>query len=244
MPILLALSTLIQALLIVHALKTGRRDPWLWIILFFPGIGSALYAFFELLPEMRRTREGRLVAAKILKAVDPHRDLKRLTAELTRSDNVENKVNLAKECVNAGMYKEAIELYQSSLKGIYLVDPNIMLGLATAQFHQGDYADSKQTLEDLIKHNPEFKSAEGHLLYTRSLEGLEQYAAALEEYQSLTTYYAGYEAKCRYALLLKKLGHTEKAQQLFKYMITHAKNLPRGYQLAQKQWIDIAKSNL
>lgn len=244
MPILLALSTLIQALLIIHALKTGRRDPWLWIILFFPGIGSALYAFFELLPEMRRTREGRMVAAKILKAVDPHRDLKRLTEELMRSDNVENKVNLAKECVNAGMFKEAIELYQGSLKGIYVTDPNIMLGLATAQFHQGDYANSKQTFDNLIKHNPEFKSAEGHLLYARSLEGLEQHAAALEEYQSLATYYAGYEAKCRYALLLKKLGHTEKAQQLFKDIMTHAKNLSRGYQLAQKQWIDIAKNNL
>jgi len=136
MPILVVFSTLIQLLLILHAIKTGRRDPWLWVILFFPGIGSALYVFFELLPELRRTREGRAVASKILKAVDPHRDLKRLTAELARSDNIENKINLAKECIGAGMYAEAIELYQNSLKGIYLTEPNIMLGLATAQFYQ------------------------------------------------------------------------------------------------------------
>lgn len=244
MPILLALSTLIQVLLIIHAIKTGRRDPWVWIILFFPGIGSALYAFFELLPEMRRTREGRAVANKILKAVDPHRDLKRLTAELARSENVANKINLAKECVSAGMYEQAIELYRTSLTGIHATDPDIMLGLATAQFHQGHYADSKTTLDDLIKHNPKFTSAEGHLLYARSLEGLEQHAAALEEYRGLVTYYAGYEAKCRYALLLKKLGHTESALQLFKEILTQSKHLSRGYQQAQKQWIDIAKQNL
>jgi hypothetical protein len=244
MPILLALSTLIQVLLIIHAIKTGRRDPWVWIILFFPGIGSALYAFFELLPEMRRTREGRVVANKILKAVDPHRDLKRLTEELARSESVANKINLAKECVSAGMYEQAIELYHTSLTGIHATDPDIMLGLATAQFHQGNYADSKTTLDDLIKHNPKFTSAEGHLLYARSLEGLEQHAAALEEYRSLVVYYTGYEAKCRYALLLKKLGHTESALQLFREILTQSKHLPRGYQQAQKQWIDIAKQNL
>ena len=244
MPILIALSTLIQLLLIIHAFKTGRRDPWLWVILFFPGIGSVLYVFFELLPELRRTREGRAVASKILKAVDPHRDLKRLTAELVRSDNVKNKIDLAKECIAAGMYAEAIELYQTSLKGIYLTDPDIMLGLATAQFHQGNFADSRTTLEELIKHNPKFKSADGHLLYARSLEGLGQYDAAFAEYQILAEYYMGYEAKCRYALLLKKLGHTEKSQQLFKDIVNQAKSLSRGYQQAQKQWIDIAKQNL
>jgi|JFJP01.1.fsa_nt_gi hypothetical protein len=244
MPFLIALSTLIQLLLIIHAIKTGRRDPWLWVILFFPGIGSVLYVFFELLPELRRTREGRAVASKILKAVDPHRDLKRLAAELARSDNVANKVNLAKECIHAEMYEEAIELYRSSLTGIYLTDPNIMLGLATAQFHHGNFADSRTTLEELIQHNPKFKSAEGHLLYARSLEGLEQYEAALAEYHTLAEYYAGYEAKCRYALLLKKLGHTEKSQQGFKDIVNQAKRLSRGYQQTQKQWIDIAKQNL
>jgi hypothetical protein len=135
-------------------------------------------------------------------------------------------------------------LYRSSLTGIYLTDPDIMLGLATAQFHHGNFADSRTTLEELIQHNPKFKSAEGHLLYARSLEGLEQYETALAEYQVLAEYYAGYEAKCRYALLLKKLGHTEKSQQVFKDIVNQAKSLSRGYQQAQKQWIDIAKQNL
>lgn len=244
MPILVILSTAIQIFLIVHAIKTGRRDPWVWIILFFPGVGSLAYVFFELLPEWRRTREGRMVANKILKAVDPHRDLKRLTEELALSDNVENKLNLARECMNAGMYPEAIELYGNSLKGIYETDPNIMLGLASAHFHHGDFAQTKTTLDNLIEHNPKFKSADGHLLYARSLEGLEQFDRALEEYRVLSEYYAGYEAKCRHALLLQKLGHTEKAHQLFKSIIEQSKNLPRGYRQAQKQWIDIAKQNL
>lgn len=244
MPILIILSTAIQIFLIVHAIKTGRQNPWVWIILFFPGLGSFAYVFFELLPEWRRTREGRAVANKILKAVDPHRNLKHLTAELVRSDNVENKLNLARECMNAGMYPEAIELYSNSLKGIYETDPNIMLGLASAHFHQGDFAQAKTILDDIIKHNPKFKSADGHLLYARSLESLAQFDRALEEYHVLSEYYAGYEAKCRYALLLQKVGHTEKSHQLFKSIIEQSKNLSRGYRQAQKQWIDIAKQNL
>lgn len=244
MPILIILSTAIQIFLIVHAIKTGRQNPWVWIILIFPGFGSLAYVFFELLPEWRRTREGRAVANKILKAVDPHRDLKRLTAELSLTDNVENKVNLARECMNAGMYQEAIELYSNSLKGIYKKDPHIMLGLASAHFQQGHFEQARATLDDLIEHNPKFKSADGHLLYARSLEGMEHFERALEEYRVLSEYYAGYEAKCRHALLLQKLGHTEKARQLFKSIIEQSNNLSRGYRQAQKQWIDIAKQNL
>jgi len=83
-----------------------------------------------------------------------------------------------------------------------------------------------------------------YIFYARSLEGLGQYDTAFAEYQILAEYYMGYEAKCRYALLLKKLGHTEKSQQLFKDIVNQAKSLSRGYQQAQKQWIDIAKQNL
>jgi len=36
MPVLMVLSLLIQIAFVVHVIKTGREQMWIWIILFFP----------------------------------------------------------------------------------------------------------------------------------------------------------------------------------------------------------------
>ncbi len=99
-------------------------------------------------------------------------------------------------------------------------------------------------MDRLIQENPEFKSQDGHLLYARCLKSLEENEAALEEYKVLAGYYTGAEAKCRYALVLKKLGKTEQAQILFKEISDYGKDAPSFYRKAQKTWIDIANSHL
>ncbi len=67
-------------------------------------------------------------------------------------------------------HAEAIEEYRRTLQGLYEHDPNLMLGLARAQFGARQPAEARATLDALIQHNPEFRSADGHLLYARALE--------------------------------------------------------------------------
>jgi len=244
MPIFLILSLLIQIAFAVHVVKTGRDRMWLWIILIFSVLGCVVYFFAEILPELQNSRTGKKAAARVFKTINPQSELKRLATHLEISDNVENRVKLAQECVAAELYEQAIELYTTALSGIYQDDPDIMLGLATALFLQGDYIKTKKTLDRLIESNPDFKSQEGHLLFARTLEALQENETALEEYEVIASYYSGYEAKCRYALLLKKRGQTEKAQSLFNEIIKRAKHLPKNYRKVQKQWIDIASQQL
>ena len=155
-----------------------------------------------------------------------------------------NKVELAKECQRFGLLDDAIILYHGSLTGIYKHDPDIMLGLAQTYFQQEDYAACKKTLADLIEQNPEFKSADGHMLYARTLEALGEDSAALEEYKVLSDYYAGYEAKCRYGLLLRKIGQSERADTTFNDILTRAQQLPNDRRKIQKEWIQIAKQQM
>lgn len=243
MPLLVVLSVVIQAIFIVHAHKTGRRD-WIWILLVIPVAGCIFYFFLEMLPEIRNSREGKRAVKTILKTIDPEMDLKRAAKELMISDNVQNKLNLAQECINQRLYEEAINLYQSSLTGIYKDDPKIMLSLAQTLFLNQEYTNTKETLDNLIQTNPDFKSQEGHLLYARTLESLNDIDNALEEYKVLVSYYSGYEAKCRYGLLLKKLGRLEESNQIFQAVLKLSETVPKPYRKAQKTWIDIAKQNL
>jgi len=244
MPILIGLSIAFQAFCLIHAIRTKRDNMWFYIILLFPGIGSAVYFFAEMLPDLKRSRKAKQVVRGVMKSIDPQLDLRRASRDLRMSDNVDNKLKLAEQCIEQNIYEEAEELYESCLNGVYQHDPNVLLKLAEVQFLQDKHAQAKTSLDRLIKENPEFKSQEGHLLYARCLEALEDTEAALEEYKVLDSYYSGAEAKCRYALLLKKQGMTEKAHALFQEITNYAKDAPSFYRKAQKTWITMAKDNL
>jgi hypothetical protein len=47
-------SLILQVALAVHVVRTGRSMMWLFIILFFPVVGSLIYLFAEVIPEMER----------------------------------------------------------------------------------------------------------------------------------------------------------------------------------------------
>ena len=51
MPLALILL-LVNAMLIIHAAKTGRFWPWAYVILLLPGLGALGYVIVELMPEV------------------------------------------------------------------------------------------------------------------------------------------------------------------------------------------------
>lgn len=236
----------LQLFFVVHAVRTGRETIWIWILVFVPGIGCAAYFLTQILPELGQSRTVRRAQNRLTKAIDPGRELRKLKDDLAVADTQQNRQRLAEECLDAGMYADAIELYERCLSGPNTDpdDPNILLRIAEAQFHGGSPLQSRETLERLRKANPAFRSADGHLLYARSVEAAGDERAALEEYAAVAGYYPGEEARVRYALLLGKLGQTERARSLFEETLTRTRRAPRHYQRAQREWIDLARSHL
>lgn len=53
MPVLLGLMYALNIACIVHSIRTGRANYWLYILILVPGIGSLCYLFIELLPTAR-----------------------------------------------------------------------------------------------------------------------------------------------------------------------------------------------
>lgn len=58
MHLLFGVSLVVQLVLAVHAYNHGRTSPWVWLILFFPLVGSLLYAYLFLLPQLRWSASG------------------------------------------------------------------------------------------------------------------------------------------------------------------------------------------
>jgi hypothetical protein len=56
MTYLIAIGTiLLQIVLAVHVVRTRRPFIWIFILLFFPLLGSVIYIIAELIPEWERT---------------------------------------------------------------------------------------------------------------------------------------------------------------------------------------------
>ena len=239
----LGISYIINILLIVHALRTGRPYYWVFIIM-TPVIGPLAYIVAELLPDLSSDYRARRAMRGIRKTLDPDADIRRHQREHRLSGSVDAKRHLANELVEAGRHSEAITVYKEALSGMYEHDPDLLLGLAQALFGDGQYEHVLEALDRLIEHNPDYKSTTGHLLYARSLAAVGNTDKALEEFDVVAHAFPGPQAKIHYALLLKELDREAEARQLFADVIEAAELAPRHFRKTQKQWIAAAKSEL
>jgi len=238
------LSLVIQVCLIVHVIRTGRNSIWIWAIALIPLAGVLAYVAVELLPSVAGSSAARKAKAGMQRAIDPDKDLRQASAQVAISGNADARKRLGEQLFERGQYDQAIEAYQGGLTGIFEHDPTLLLGLARAQFANGEHTRARETLDRLIAENPDFKSAEGHLLYARTLEEEGNLEKAAQEYAVLEGSYPGAEARLRYGLLLKRMGKTDEARRVLQELIQSAQLAPRHYRKAQSDWLDRAAREL
>lgn len=237
----LILSIVIQVILIIHVIKTGRNQIWIWVLALLSLPGAIAYIVVELLPDVFRSRTAQRTARGLKKAMDPTADLRRYENEARVTGNVASRQRYAEELTRQGRYDDAIAQFREALTGLYAHDPNLMLGVARAQFGKGDATAARATLDELIRQNPDFKSPEGHLLYARSLETEGNIEKAIEEYRVLAGSYPGAEAAVRFAQLLKAQGRIDESRQVARDLLEQARIAPAHYRRAQKSWLDAAE---
>jgi hypothetical protein len=188
MPLIIAIVGF-QVLCVVHAVRTGRTQPWLFVIVLLPLIGSLAYFIVEMLPEVANTRRARKVYDNVQTAIDPDREYRERKQQVEISGTPAAKAALAEECVRKGMFDDAAELYRSALTGMYADDPTLLLGYAKVLSEKGEFAGAQVALDHLREKNPEFQSSDGHLLYARTLEGQGKNDEAMSEYEAVAAYF-------------------------------------------------------
>ena len=229
---------------IIHAIRHERVFPWMFILIFLPGIGPVLYFFLEVLPGFVGARQTGAVKRHVTKLANPNRDLKAAKREVELVGSVDAKRKLAEEYIHRGEYGDAIELLRSALTGVHSDDPALLFALARALVAVEDGAGAQAALDELQAANPKFVSADAHLLYVRALEFQKKVEEALEEYEKLVRYYPGEEARCRYALLLLENANTDRAREVFEEIIKLTDGAPGHYRRAQREWRETAKRHL
>jgi len=237
----LALPILLNVLLIVHVIRTGRNTFWIFVIVFVPVAGPIAYFILEVLPELMQSRTLQSTRRSVKLALDPEGQLRRLQDEAQVTQNVASNQRLAEELLRHNRFEEAAAVYRKILTGLYAHDPDLMLGLARAQFGGGDMSAARATLDEAMRLNPDYRSPQAHLLHARALEAEGNAEKALQEYQALSTSYPGAEAAVRYANLLKAQGRVEESRTVAKDLLEQARIAPAHYRKAQRDWLDSAQ---
>jgi len=224
-----------QLFCIIHVFKTGRLNPWLYIVIFLPGIGSLAYVFLELIPDIKASMQKGAVI-KIHNRILPKAKIKKLEEEVAYNPNVANKEQLAGAYFNNNQIQKAIKLYQECLTGPYEDDISIRGKLATALFKSKKYKQACQEFERIKKeHNNKLKD-EQMLNYVQTLELTKQKKKAAEYYPQLPDISPSLEADYLYLKYLKKQKKDElidrqllETKRKFQEMISY-------YKKGERKW--------
>lgn len=245
MPVLLGLMYALNIACIVHSIRTGRANYWLYILILVPGIGSLCYLFIELLPTARApgaTSRPACATPRIPKGCCANASWNGIAPACPRP-----AWNWPRS-MSRGNHTAARLLYGQIMTGMYAFDPAMLIGRARAEFEAGDFAAARRapraarrSLELVQEHNPGHVSRTGHLLYARALEAEGEIGKATAEYEALVATYLGPEAKARFALMLEANGQASRARTLFAELVRTQDQWRQSLLPEDRAWFDLAR---
>lgn len=242
MPIALGLHVVIAIFFASHVIRTGQDKYWLMILFAFPGLGSLVYALMIWLPAFRQSHSGRQVVCGAAKLIDPGKELREAQEQLDIAATADNRLRLAEALLEYGRPSEAVVQYLAALVGVHAGDPGIRVRLAHALVDAGHAQAAREDLDKLIADHPDFKSPEGHLVYARALAALDERPKARAEFEVLVGYYAGLEARARYAEALLAWGDGPRLRDLLAEGDRIARRMPAASREINREWLERIKA--
>ena len=242
MPIMAGVIILLQLTVVYHAFKNRRPYYWIFVIMAFPVLGALVYFLVEVLPGSSSKRELKKIGNDVVKAINPDRELKRRAEELAICGSVENKLKMAEELVERGMFDEAIDLFKSAREGQYYFAPDLLYGFARARFFNGEYLEARKLLGELQVHAPRYYRQEVALMSARAAAKFGDRSTARAEMETLLDNFVGLEARYRYAEVLFDDGQAARAKAELERVIDHAKRFKVSAE--ERTWAKLARQGL
>ena len=218
---------------------------WFLPIIFVPLLGCIAYVVLAVLPDMAGSRSARRFADNVSNMADPGRAYREKLRDVEMVGSANAKRALAEECIKRGRFQDAVDLYQGAMNGpLGDSDPALLRGMARARLLAGDGAGAVEAFEKLYQVDKAAVDADVELDYARALALMGRTGDALRQYESVVPRYPGEEARCRFAVLLKTLGQTERAEALFQEIVKSVRSAPGYYRSRQNEWYRIARQQL
>jgi hypothetical protein len=229
----------------VHAVRTGRQQSWLWILIIGGSLGAAVYFFAVILPELMGGRTARTVGRAAQQALDPERDYRNALRALEDTPSLANRMRLAHAAAALGRWSDAEAQWALCAGGHGGDDPAVLMGHAEALLELGRAGEALTRLEHLRGlGGPEAKAPRTALAFARAYEALGRNKEADEAYRFAADRVPGLEAGGRYVAFMAKTGRREDAEIGFAELERRLAKIAPPLRPEARLWRDLAAKAL
>ena len=234
------ISIILQVICVVHCIRRGSEQKWIYLIVFLPGIGCLIYFFMEILPARRNINwQGGLDSLLVSSSAR----IKRLENNLRFANTFNNRILLADAYKAVGRMDEAIELYSTSLTGAFTENEYVISKLISAYFETKQYEPLILAARKIYK-APQFTRSEAHLLYARALDITGDKEGAEREFKRMKGRFADFAARYQYGLFLQREGREKEAREILDDIVAEAPHLSPRERRYNRTWIQKSKEEL
>jgi len=227
---------LLQALAIIHFVRRRPDAYWLWVILFFPGLGALVYIFVEVLPDLPLLRNS-------LRGVPRRRRIKQLEAIILENPAVGNLEELADLYLEDRKFARARELYDRVITPrTDSLDPYYRRGIAAAELK--DYAAAAADLDRVVAANPKYDFHRAIALLAHAAAQLGQAEKADALFRQATEISTLSETYHNYATFLLSQGRKAEAHEWANRILAKKPTMPSYLRRRERPWFRAAKAIL
>lgn len=208
------LHVLVALFFAVHAVRSGQQLYWLFILFFFPGLGSIVYFLAVYLPASRLNHGARKAVAAAARTLDPGRELREAREAFDYTPTAQNQMRLAAALLAAGQAEEAANTYETCLQGAFSGDLEIRFGAANASLACGRAAAAVAHLELIRKADVNFRPEQVALLLAQSLAAAGRNDEAKLEFEFALSRFGSFAARAEFAIWAAGMGDAALAREL------------------------------
>jgi hypothetical protein len=229
------LTLLLNGICLLHALRTGRDQKWVWILLMLPVGGAMAYVLVEVVPNMSGPDLSRLPWFE-------KKHIARLEAELAESGTIDKRVELAELYLKYGRTADALAAVESQLDGPFRNHHHLIYLTARLRVENGLWAEAEEALTRLDGAGTSLRRRERRLLVARIRAGQGRTAEAEDLLRELARANDGEEARYRLAAFLRAAGRQADADAVVAEMVKWWKQAGGPYRRLEKPWIARARA--
>jgi hypothetical protein len=236
MLVMYVLTSAFTIAMAVHAVKHGKAGSWLWIILLFGPVGSAIYLFSEVLdvPTGFAHRGPRKVTAS---------DADRAEAEARRLDTAGAWTAAATLHRHRSEFARAVDAARRAVER-KPQDPEARYELGMSLLGGDHGAEAAEVLHTVVQHDPRYASGDALLALAHAQEMAADLAGARRSLEMLTEQTARPEILFELASVQSRLGDADAARLNLNRIIEEAQLVPDYLQRSVRPWVKRAERTL
>jgi len=220
---------ILQVIALVHFIRRRPETYWLWIIIFFGGLGAAVYIAMEVVPDLGLMRDS-------MKGMSRRKRIRILEAMVLDNPSAGNYEELGELLLEERQYARARDCFDHALAArTDHVDPFYRRGIAA--FELGDTSAALSDFERVVKSDPKYDFSRAQLFYARSLAATGRKEEASRAFEKLLNTSSSTEALLCAAEFYAEQKRTKEAKELLERILARKATMPSYQQRRERPWL-------